>query len=64
MVAPGVEVGWEIAQRMSIVITHWPVVRSHWRIVLSEAPVTYKKDIQSTALLSGESTHTKHSSSK
>jgi hypothetical protein len=28
---------------MSMVITHCPVVRSHWRSVLSEAPVTCKR---------------------
>lgn len=39
----GVRWGWEIAQRMSMVITHCPVVRSHWRSVLSEAPVTCER---------------------
>src|SRR5579863_7898881 len=33
--------GCDIAQRMSIVITHCPVARSHWRKVLSDAPVTF-----------------------
>ena len=37
--------GCEIAQRMSMVITHWPVLRSHCRIVLSEAPVTYGVEV-------------------
>jgi hypothetical protein len=31
---------FEMAQRMSIVSTHWPVLTSHWRIVLSDEPVT------------------------
>ena len=34
--------GCDMAQRRSILMTHWPVFRSHCRMVLSDAPVTYK----------------------
>lgn len=32
--------GFEIAHRISMVSTHWPVFKSHCRSVLSDAPVT------------------------